>query len=79
MGQEEVRVAFLDVGQGDSTVIVLPDQTTAIVVDCPSKKVTIDYLEENGIVRLSHVFVSHSDSDHIGGMVDLYRSALLMA
>lgn len=71
MGKEEVRVAFLDVGQGDSTVIVLPDRSTAIVVDCPSKKTTIDYLDESGIVRLSHVFISHSDNDHIGGVVDL--------
>ena len=71
MIQDSIKIAFLDVGQGDSTVVVLPDNTTAVVVDSPAKSPTIDYLESSGIVTLSHVFLTHTDGDHVGGIVDL--------
>lgn len=71
MSNEVLRIAFLDVGQGDSTVAVLPDNSTAIVVDCPKAKIAVDYLETRGVTSLSHVFLTHTDSDHIGGIVQL--------
>lgn len=70
--QESIKVAFLNVGQGDATVIALPDGFS-IVVDCPSGKTsaTIDYLEAEGVINLSHVFLTHTDEDHFGGVVNL--------
>jgi competence protein ComEC len=76
MSEPEVTVAFLDVGQGDSHVITLPDLSSAIVVDCFRDSVTVDYLEKNGIKRLSYVFLTHTDSDHIGGAVVLLKNFL---
>lgn len=74
MNKQEITVAFLDVGQGDSTVIILPDHSSAIIVDCFRDSVTIDYLEEKRISRLSYVFVTHTDLDHIGGIVGLLEN-----
>lgn len=71
MSDEVLRIAFLDVGQGDSTVIILPDGSTGIVVDCPRAALTIDFLEERGVTALSYIFLTHTDSDHIGGVVEL--------
>lgn len=71
MNPPHVTFAFVDVGQGDSTVVVLPDGNTGIVVDCPASSATIDYLEAKSIDTLSHVFITHSDDDHIGGVASL--------
>lgn len=70
----EILVAFLNVGQGDANVIVLPDQISAIVVDCYKSQITLDYLEEQGIEMLSGVFLTHSDADHTDGMAALLQN-----
>jgi len=74
MSEPEITVAFLDVGQGDSAVIILPDQSSAIVVDCFRDSVAIDYLEGKSVNTLSYVFLTHTDIDHIGGVVGLLEN-----
>jgi len=71
--QSNLNVAFLDVGQGDSTVIIPPDGRSAILVDCPEGRapVVFDFLEAHGIQVIEYAFITHSDIDHAGGMVDL--------
>lgn len=73
MSSGQITIAFLDVGQGDSTVAVLPDRSSAVVVDCPSPT-TIDYLEDKGIHTLSYVFLTHTDLDHIGAAARLLEN-----
>lgn len=75
MVQESTKVAFLDVAQGDAAVLVLPG-SSSVVVDCPSGKaqVVIDYLEAERITNLSHVFLTHTDQDHFGGVVNLLQN-----
>lgn len=70
MSSSQITVAFLNVGQGDSTVIILPDEKSAHVIDCPSNKAltTLTYLEDRGIQILDVIFVTHTDLDHIGGI-----------
>lgn len=71
--QSNLNVAFLDVSQGDSTVIILPDSRSAILVDCPEGQapVVFDFLEAHRIQVIEYAFITHSDFDHAGGMVDL--------
>ncbi|MBC8232596.1 MBL fold metallo-hydrolase [bacterium] len=71
--QSNLNVAFLDVGQGDSTVIILPDGRSAILVDCPEGQapVVFDFLESHRIQVIEYAFITHSHFDHAGGMVDL--------
>ena len=78
MSEPEITVAFLDVGQGDSAVITLPDQSSAIVVDCFRDSVTIDYLEEKSVNTLSYVFLTHTDLDHGSSPKKLYHLRLCL-
>lgn len=69
----EVKVTFLNVGQGDSTVITLPDNITGIVVDC-YKNIAKKYIDENGITDIAYVFLTHSDYDHASQIITLLRN-----
>ena len=70
-----LRVAFLDVGQGDATVIELPGGQT-ILIDAGPRYRRLDmgqavigpYLWDQGIRRLDHVIATHPQWDHVGGM-----------
>ena len=77
--QHSLDVAFLDVGQGDSTVIILPDNKSAILVDCPENRVPVvfDFLEAHRIQVIEYAFITHSHFDHAGGMVDLINQFCL--
>ena len=71
----ELLMTFLDVGQGDSTIAVLPDGG-AVLVDCPagSAPTVVDYLESAEITSLELVVITHSDIDHAGGVVQVIKS-----
>lgn len=66
-----LSVAFIDIGQGDATVVQLPDGTDGVVIDCGKSGThrVYSYLEESGIQRLRLVLLSHSDDDHVGGIL----------
>lgn len=68
-----IKVAFLNVGHGDSTVIIYPDQKSAAVIDTPKALVTYDYLLKNNIDYLRWVMISHSHIDHTNGIIDLIK------
>lgn len=71
----ELRIAFLDVGQGDSAVISFPDGARYLIDggdfgdggDAGIKHV-IPYLRWAGIRRLNGVIISHPNRDHYGGI-----------
>lgn len=68
---------MLDIGQGDCFVI--EEQSGCnIMVDGGSSDIAsvgkyriIPYLKSQGIGRLDYVFVSHADTDHISGLVEI--------
>lgn len=65
-----LQVHFIDVGQGDSTLIVTPQGNT-ILIDAGnnSKGDRVEsYIRELGIEDLDIVVATHPDADHIGGM-----------
>lgn len=68
-----MKIAFLNVGQGDSTVITLPDGVTGIVVDCYTNAVK-KYIDKNGITDVPYIFLTHSDYDHASQIVSLLRN-----
>ncbi len=72
--QPALVATFLDVGQGDSTVAVLPDGG-AVLVDCPAgqSRTAVERLGELGATSLELVVVSHSDLDHAGGVIDVVK------
>ena len=67
---EDLKVHFLDVGQGDSIFIELPTNET-ILIDASIKDASnkiINYLIEENVSKIDYVFATHPHSDHIGGM-----------
>lgn len=69
----KLKVSFLRVGQGDSTVITLPNGRI-ILIDggqYEAGEVIIHKLIERGIKRIDVVIGTHPDMDHIGGLIPI--------
>jgi len=73
---EVVRVFCLDVGQGDATVIVGPQQGAAIIVDARQPEPILNVLREHGISRIPVALLTHDDHDHIAGFAAVLREFL---
>jgi competence protein ComEC len=68
----EVVVAFLDIGQGDATLIRTPD--AAILVDTgPPDGPILRRLGEEGVERLDLLVLTHAQADHEGAALDVLR------
>lgn len=63
------ELIILDVGHGNCALI--RDANDAIVIDCPPGGTLAETLEHLSIKEILHILISHSDADHIGGMIDL--------
>ncbi len=73
--EETLRVTFLDVGQGDATVLELPGGDTILVDGGAAyerwdmgRMVVGPYLWDRGIRGLTHVIATHPQLDHVGGL-----------
>ncbi len=68
-----LRVTFLDVGQGDGTLLEVPEG--AILVDQgPPEARVASQLRRLGVRRLTALVLTHPQRDHIGGAADVLRS-----
>lgn len=71
--EDPMRVYFLDVGQGDSQLIVLPDGVKILIDGGPSKEILFELGEiltpTDRYIDL--VMITHSQLDHYGGVKDL--------
>ena len=78
--RHEAAVDFLDVGHGDAAIIQTGDGRAALV-DTGAKtehqdmgeRVVARALWARGITRLDAVVISHTDSDHVGGLDYILR------
>ncbi|MGP1488815.1 MAG: ComEC/Rec2 family competence protein [Peptoanaerobacter stomatis] len=71
-----LQVHFIDVGQGDSTLIITPDKKT-ILIDAGDEQHssrTTGYIKSQGIEKLDLVIATHPDADHIGGMDKIIKN-----
>ncbi len=74
------RMTFLDVGQGDSTVIQFPDGQVMVVDGGRAfgdfdlgRLVVAPYLWDQGIHHIDYLVASHPQLDHIGGLIFLMK------
>lgn len=72
--QFTVRIAFLDVGQGDTIVISIPETEEAVVVDCFDPEIVLWYLEYENIKHLRGLILTHLHLDHYRGAVDFLKN-----
>jgi len=69
----ELIISYLDVGQGDSTFIQLPNGET-ILIDAGNKgdgSDIIGYIQGTGTDTLDYVIATHPHADHIGSMAEV--------
>lgn len=67
-GPDKMEVHFLDVGQGDSTLITCGGHTMLIDTGDDTKGTAIqNYLQKQKITKLDYLILTHPDADHIGG------------
>jgi competence protein ComEC len=67
---EGLRITFLDVGQGDSALVQVPEG--AVLVDQgPPEADVAGQLRRLGIRKLSLVVLTHPQRDHVGGAADV--------
>ena len=72
-----LRIYFVDVGQGDCTVVITP-HNKKILIDGGGvksdeynvgKEILIPYLLDRGIKKIDFIIISHFDTDHVGGLL----------
>jgi competence protein ComEC len=64
----QLRVHFIDVGQGDGILLEGPDGATALIDGGYDGDGALEYLRAHGIDRIDAMIVSHPHADHIGGL-----------
>lgn len=70
---DNFEIHFIDVGQGDSTLVRFPDGKT-MLVDCGEEKESsglVKYLTEvfnvHKVQAIDYLVLTHQDADHVGG------------
>ena len=74
-GSAQVKVHFIDVGQGDCTLVMSCGE--AMLIDSGERDDSdrvIKYLKEQGITKLSCIIVTHPHTDHMGEMPDILKA-----
>ena len=72
-GPDRLTVRFLDVGQGDATLIQHPDGTAVLFDGGPPEAGVARLLRRAGVRRLALVVATHASRDHQGGLVEVLR------
>ena len=70
-----INVHYIDVGQGDSTLIVCGGKT--LLIDAGEnghEQQVINYLNSVGVRKLDYIVATHQHSDHIGGIPEVLEN-----
>ena len=69
-------VTFIDVGQGDSCWLHLPNGDDVLVDGGKPQAgpAVVAYLNEHGVADIELMVATHGDADHIGGLIDVLAS-----
>lgn len=68
--EDSMLVHFIDVGEGDSTLIQLPDGKNMLIDagDIDKGETVTEYIKNTGIEKIDFIIGTHPHSDHIGGL-----------
>jgi len=81
---KNLEVTFLDIGQGDSTFVRTPHGKTFLIdgggrplISISSfdagEDILLPFLYYKGVMKLDGVFISHTDIDHVGGILTILQ------
>lgn len=70
---KNLEIHFIDVGQGDCTFIITPNNKTILIDGGGSefgnfdvgKSTLIPYILDRGYTKIDYIIISHFDSDHV--------------
>ena len=74
---KNLKIYFIDVGQGDSTLIITPNKKKILIDGGGNEygsydvgeKILLPYLLDRRVNKLDYIIISHFDTDHIGGII----------
>ena len=71
-----LKMHFIDVGQGDSELLQLPNGSTMLIDAGTADEgpVVVSYLKSQNVKTIDYLVATHPDADHIGGMEDVIQS-----
>lgn len=71
-----MKIHFIDVGQGDATLIQSPNGKNILIDGGPRSEGNqlVAYIKSLGISKLDYVVATHPDADHIGGLIAVLNS-----
>lgn len=77
-GAGELRIHFIDVGQGDCIFLELPDGKTMLIDggngDSGNTTAILRYLNALEIETIDYLLLTHADSDHCGGLTKVLEN-----
>ncbi len=78
---KEMQVHVLDVGQGDSILIISPEGKVVLVDagDQTKGKVVLEALKRYNVQQIDYLIATHAHPDHIGGMDDVLNNVKVLA
>ncbi|HHY13869.1 MAG TPA: MBL fold metallo-hydrolase [Thermoanaerobacterales bacterium] len=74
--KDELTVHFLDVGQGDSILIELPNDEVSLI-DGGNRwdsDFLVDYIKAQNIGKIDYLIATHPHADHIGGLPEVIKN-----
>jgi competence protein ComEC len=80
LGENELAIHFVDVGQGDCVIIQFPDRKNMIIDGGPvtAKQHILDYINNKlGISEFDYLMLTHTDSDHCGSLTDVINNTVI--
>lgn len=66
--KENLKIYFLDVGQGDASVIISSSGQVVLIDSGPDENLVLNHLKNLNISRIDLLIASHAHADHITGM-----------
>lgn len=78
---QKLNIYFIDVGQGDSSLIITPKNKTILIDGGGSsnseydvgKNTLLPYILDRGITTIDSIIISHFDDDHVGGVLTILQ------
>ena len=81
---KDLHIYFIDVGQGDSTLIITPNNKKILIDGGGTEGASnsydvgentlVPYLLNRGIKKIDFIMISHFDTDHSGGIIAVLES-----
>lgn len=72
---QNLKIYFIDVGQGDSCLIITPNNKKILIDGGEGNpKILLSYLLDRRIKTLDYVMISHFDSDHCNGLTEVLEN-----